>query len=59
MPLLSRIGPAFLTFKRQHHKIVKHTQTIRQQQPANCLSVFDHCLGLAFKGLILTNDNQN
>ena len=22
--------------------MIKHTQTIRQQQPTNCLSVFDH-----------------
>ena len=27
--------------KRQPHKMVKHTQTIRQQQPTNFLSVFD------------------
>ena len=58
MPLLSRVGAAFLAFKRQPHKIVKHTQTVRQQQLANCLSVFDHCLGLALKGLILANDNK-
>ena len=30
------------------HKMVKHTQTIRQQQPTNCLSMFDHFVGLAF-----------
>ena len=40
----------FLTFERQPHKIVKHTQKIRQQQP-NCLRVFDHFVGLALKGL--------
>ena len=28
------------------------TQTIRQQQPTNCLSAFDHFVGLALKGLI-------
>ena len=28
-------------FKRQLHKMVKHTQTFRRQQPTNCLSVFD------------------
>ena len=33
--------------------MVKHTQTIRLQQPMNCLSVFDHFVGLALKGLIL------
>ena len=36
---------------RQIHKIVKHTQTIRRQQPTNCLSMFDHFGGLALKGL--------
>ena len=28
-----------------------NTQTIRWQQPTNCLSVFDHFAGLARKGL--------
>ena len=32
-------------------KMVKHTQTIRRQQPTNCLSVFDQFVGLALKGL--------
>ena len=32
--------------------MVKQTQTIRRQQPKNCLSVFDHFMGLALKGLI-------
>ena len=31
--------------------MVKHNQTIRQQQPANCLSVFDHFVSLALKVL--------
>ena len=31
--------------------MVKHTQTIRWQQPANCLSVFDHFAGLALEEL--------
>ena len=31
--------------------MVKHTQTIRRQQPTNCLGVFDHSVGLALKGL--------
>ena len=34
-----------LIFKRQSHKMVKHTQT------NNCLSVFDHFVILALKGL--------
>ena len=37
----------------------KHTQTIRQQQPINCLSVFDHFVGLAFKVLRLQDRNSN
>ena len=39
------------SFKSQSHKMVKHTQTIRRQKPTNCLSVFDHFVGLALKGL--------
>ena len=38
----------------QTRKVVKHTQTIRRLLPPdspNCLSVFDHFAGLAFKGL--------
>ena len=31
--------------------MVKHTQTIRRQQPTNCLNVFDHFVGLALEGL--------
>ena len=31
--------------------MVKHTQTIRRHQPTNCLSVFDHFVNLALKGL--------
>ena len=38
-------------FKRQPHKMVKHTQAICQQRLTNCLSVFDHFVGLALKGL--------
>ena len=37
-------------FQRQFHKMVKHTQTIRRQI-ADELSVFDHFVGLALKGL--------
>ena len=29
-----------------------HTQTFNQQQPMNCLNVFDHFVGLALEGLI-------
>ena len=38
--------------KRQPHKMVKHAQKIRRLLPTNCLSVFDHFVGLALKGLI-------
>ena len=38
-------------FKHKPHKIVKHTQTIRRLLPTNCLSVLDHFVGLALKGL--------
>ena len=37
-------------FKRQPHKMVKRTQRIRLLA-TNCLSVFDHFVGLAYKGL--------
>ena len=30
-----------------------NTQTIRWLLPTNCLGVFDHVVGLAFKGLII------
>ena len=36
-------------FKRQPHKMVKHTQIIRRQQPTNCFS--DYFVGLELKGL--------
>ena len=31
--------------------MVKHTQTIRRQKRKNCLSMFDHFVGFALKGL--------
>ena len=31
--------------------MVKHTKTIRRQRLTNCLSVFDHSIGLVLKGL--------
>ena len=40
----------FNWFERQIHKMVKHTQAIRRQI-ADELSVFDHYVGLALKGL--------
>ena len=38
-------------FKRQLHSMVKHPQAIPRHQPTNCLSVFNHFVGLVFKGL--------
>ena len=32
--------------------MVKHTQTIRRLLVVNCLSVFDHFVGMAFKGFM-------
>ena len=37
---------------RQPHKMVKYTQTVHRQQSTNCLSVFDHVVGLGLNGLI-------
>ena len=39
--------------------MVKHTQTIRGQQPTNCLSVFDHFVGFALKGLRFENQTKD
>ena len=47
---LSTLNP-FLPTPQKPHKRVKHTQAIRRQLPTNCLSVFDHYVGLALKGL--------
>ena len=41
-------------FKRQPHKMAKHSQTIRRQKLTNCLSVFDHFVKLALKGLTIS-----
>ena len=48
-----------LAFKRQPHKIVKPTQTIRRHQPTNCLSVCDNFVGLKFKELRLRSHTQS
>ena len=37
--------------KRQPHKMVNHTQTIRRLLLTNCLNVFDHFVVLALKRL--------
>ena len=42
---------SFYLFRHQPHKMVKHTQTICWLLPTDCLSVFDHFVGLAFKRL--------
>ena len=38
--------------------MIKHTKTIRRQQPTNYLSVFDHFVGLALKGLTWATDED-
>ena len=43
----NRINPLNVS----NHKMVKHTQRIRRLLPTNCLSVFDHFVGLALKEL--------
>ena len=45
----------FYHFKRQPHKMVKHTQTIHWQEARSCLSVFDHFVGLALKALLASD----
>ena len=42
---------SYQPFKSQPHKMIKHTQKIRRLLPTNCLSVFDHFVRLALKGL--------
>ena len=37
------------SFKRQPHKMTKHTQTIRRQQPTNYLRVFEHFVRLELR----------
>ena len=45
--------------KRQPHKIVKHTETIHLLLPMNCLSVFDHFVGLVVNMFKVNNkDNR-
>ena len=41
----------FKPFKRQLHKMVKHTQATRRHPPTNCLNVFNNFVRLALKGL--------
>ena len=46
---------AYSPFKHKSHKMVNHTQTICWLLPMNCLSMFDHLVGLALKGLSLAS----
>ena len=39
--------------------MAKHTQTIRQQQPTNCLSVFDHIVEGYSQGYKSFKENSN
>ena len=42
-----------LPFKGEPHNMVKYTQSIRRLFPTNCLSAFNHFVGLALKALTL------
>ena len=46
-------------FTRQPYKMATHThtQTIRRQKPTNYLTVFDHFVELALKGLKVADTN--
>ena len=46
-------------FKQQPHKMVKHTQTICRLLPTNCLSAFDHFVGLELKEITLREPKRN
>ena len=50
-PMMLTLNIYYLNLKRQLHKMVKHTQTTLWQRPTNWLSVFDHFVKLALKGL--------
>ena len=45
--------------KCQPLKMLKHVQAISRQQPTNCLSTFDHFVGLALIGLIHINGKKD
>ena len=47
------------SLKRQPDKVVIHNQTTRRLLATNCLSVFDHFVGLALKGLRLLSFKLN
>ena len=50
-PFLQNVS-LFNPLSANPHKMVKHTQnTILRQQPTSCVTVFDHFVGFAFKGL--------
>ena len=40
-----------ILFQRQPHKMVKHKQSVGNL-PTNCLSMFDHFVGLALRGIL-------
>ena len=50
--LLPYLMGVLITLKRQPPNIVKHTQTIRRQMTTNCMSLFDHFVGLTLKGML-------
>ena len=52
---MKKLKVSGLPFKRQPHKIAKHTQRIRRLLPTNCLSVFDPFVGLVLKRLTVNS----
>ena len=50
--LTETIELSYETFQHQTDNMIKHTQAIRWKESTNCLSVLDHFVGLALKGLI-------
>ena len=55
---LTELYTTIALFKRQPHKIAKHTQKIHWLLPTNCLSVLNHFVELALKGLKNRLKNQ-
>ena len=48
---VASLETVFVNPLRANSTMIRHTETIRRQKPTNCLSVLDHFVGLARKGL--------
>ena len=53
LPLLSHLRQA-IPFNPLSANLTRWSNTLTGCQPTNCLSVFDHFVGLALKGLIIS-----